>query len=223
MAHRADTTFELRNVFDAAESGCHHVAMFEGCDHVGTLVRIVAQPMEQLGKSPLMGINAATPVDRFESGGMGFGCNLLSFSKRAMIAPEIVFVQRFKALTHRNDTGAGGIKRNSSNRAALDASALQSFSRCRDQCGHLVGMGLGCKIGVFAAAMQRIRYRCGSDRAFFAVDQSDANTECAEVNSGDDCHVVNSSKQPLSRTQIRVHDMGGLADVKQASTFWKGR
>ena len=39
-----------------------------------------------------------------------------------------------------------------------------------------------------AAAMKRIRGRRGSDRALVAVDESNANAKCAEVNAGDDGH-----------------------------------
>ena len=70
----------------------------------------------------------------------------------------------------------------------LDAGGLERIAGCGGQRCHLVGMRLGGKVGVFAPAMQRIRGRCGSDRALFAIDKGDANAECAEVNPGHDSH-----------------------------------
>jgi hypothetical protein len=61
-------------------------------------------------------------------------------------------------------------------------------------------MGLGGKVWIFAAAMQRVRGRGGSNRAFFAVNESDANAQCAEVNAGYDGHgMAPSSKRFLVR------------------------
>ncbi len=64
--------------------------------------------MEQLGKSPLGGVDPATPINCFEAGGVGLGGDLFGFGVSAMIAPEVILVQRGKfrlgALTDGNHT-----------------------------------------------------------------------------------------------------------------------
>ena len=60
------------------------------------------------------------------------------------------------------------------------------------------------KFGIFAAAVQRIGGRGGADRALLAVDESDANAECAEVDSGDDGH-GNFSSAVNASEPFRVH------------------
>ena len=131
---------------------------------------------------------------------MRFCGDLLGLRKGTMIAPEVILVQRFEALAHRNHAGAGGVERNGRDVAAADAGALEHIAGGGGQGRHLVGMGLGGKVRIFAAAMQRVRGRGGSDRAFFAVNKSDANAQCAEVNAGYDGHgMAPSSKRFLVR------------------------
>ena len=188
MAHGADAALELADGGDAAEGGCDHVAMFESGDEAGTLFRVVAQPVKELGEAPLGTVNPAAPLDPFEAAGMGFGGDLLGFSVGTVIAPEVVVVERDKALTDGNDAGAGGVEGDGGDGAAVDAGGSQRVAGCGGQGSHLVGVGLGGEIGIFAAAVQGIRGRGGADGAFLAVDQGNANTESAEVNAGDDGH-----------------------------------
>ena len=102
VAHGADAARDLRRIGDAAEHGRHHVAVFERGSHARALLRIVAQPVQQLGESPLRGIDAAAPVDGFQL----FGACAASVMSRAsllgaMVAPEIVIVERIEAARRR--------------------------------------------------------------------------------------------------------------------------
>ena len=53
VAHGADAALELAYGGDAAERGGDHVAMLQSRDESGSLVRVVPQPVEQLGETPL--------------------------------------------------------------------------------------------------------------------------------------------------------------------------
>ena len=87
VAHRADTARRLARIRDAAQHRGHHVAMFERGDHRRALVRIGAQPVQQLREPPFRRVHAPAPFERFQFlraagrgdlGGLAFG---------AMVAP----------------------------------------------------------------------------------------------------------------------------------------
>ena len=101
-----------RRIGDAAQHRRHHVAMLEGGDELVALLGIVPQPVQQLRKAPLGGIDAAAPVDGFESVLVRLRGDLRRFAPGAMIAPEIVIVERRHAVADRNDARTGSIERN---------------------------------------------------------------------------------------------------------------
>ena len=72
---------------DAAQGGDDHVAIFERGDEARALFRIVAQPVQKLGETPLGGVDAAAPVDGFELLPVRGSGNLLRLAPGAMIAP----------------------------------------------------------------------------------------------------------------------------------------
>jgi hypothetical protein len=68
--------------------------MLEGRYELRTLRRIVAKLMQKFGEAPLRGINAAAPLDRFEAVAMSGLRDFRSFSLSAMVAPEVVVIER---------------------------------------------------------------------------------------------------------------------------------
>jgi hypothetical protein len=163
----------------------------------------VAEPVEELGEAPLVGVDAAAPLDAFKAELVGFGGDLFGFGETAVIAPQIILIQRFKAFADRDDAGAGGIESDGGDGVAVDAGGAEGVACGGGEGGHLVGVGLGCVIGVFAAAMEGVRGRGGADGALDAVDEGNANAESAEVNAGDDGHGTRllKSKRFLIRRQ----------------------
>ena len=97
MTHGADAALHQFGIGDAAESRRHHVAVLEGARQLTALLRIVAQPVQQLGESPLVGIHPAAPFDRFQVLGVGELGNLLRLALGAMVAPQIVVIERLHA------------------------------------------------------------------------------------------------------------------------------
>ncbi len=87
----------IRNRGDAAKGGSHHVAIFERRRQAITLIGIMPKPVQQLGKSPLRRIGAATPVDRLQSKGVRPLGDLLGLAPGAMIAPERIVVKRLES------------------------------------------------------------------------------------------------------------------------------
>ena len=155
---------------------------------LAALLRVVTQPVQQLGKSPLVGVHPPAPLDPLKTHRVSLGGNLLGLGKGAMVAPQVILIQRLQPLAHRNHARAGRVERNGRNRAPIHPRSAQRVPRRGRQGCHLVGVGLCGKIRVFAAAVKGIRGRCGSDWAFQAVHKSDANAECAKINTGDNGH-----------------------------------
>ena len=188
VAHGADAALQLVDLGDAAKRSRHHVAMFQRGDKLRALFGIVAQPVQQLCEPPLVGVDAAAPRNAFKAQRMRLLRNLFGLGKGAMIAPEVIIVQRFQALAHRNHARSGRVQRDCCNRVAIHAGALERISGRRRECCHLVLMRLGGKVRVLAPAVQRIGCRRRTDRSLLAVHKSYANAECAKVNPGDDRH-----------------------------------
>ena len=111
VAHGADAALGLFCVGDAAEGGGDHVAVFEGGDEAVALVGVVAEPVEELGESPLVGVDAAAPLDGFEMFAVGEFGDLLRFFLGAVVAPEVVVVERLEIFADGDDAGAGGVER----------------------------------------------------------------------------------------------------------------
>src|SRR5580658_2198008 len=148
----------------------------------------MAKPVQQLGEAPLGRVNAAAPFDAFEAHYVRRRGNLLGFGRGAMVAPEVVLTEWFQSLANGNHAGAGGVERDGGHCIAVHAGRAQRVAGRGGESSHLVGMGLGSEIRVFAAAMKGIRGGCGADRSALAVDESNANAEGAEINAGDDGH-----------------------------------
>ena len=116
MAHGADAARDFGGVGDAAECSGDHVAVFQGGDEFGTQIGVVAQPVEELGPSPLGGVDAAAPGNSFEVGCVRGAGDLSRLACCAVVAPQIVFAEWDKAFADRDDAGAGGIERDDSDR-----------------------------------------------------------------------------------------------------------
>src|SRR6266568_322784 len=200
MAHRTNAAFQLSHIPDAAECGRDHVAMLKCCNKKRSLAGVVTQPMKQLRESPLVGIDTAAPLNRFEAHLVGLGGDLLCLSVGTMIAPKVVFIEWLKPFANRNDAGTSRIQSNGRNRVAVDSSGVQHIAHgCRES-SHLVGVRLRSKVRIFATPVQGIRSRRGPDGAALAVNQSHPHTERAEIYPCHHGHRNSCGKRFLSRT-----------------------
>ena len=110
VTHRADGPWDLSRVGDAAEHGRNHVAVLERGDQLAALVRVVTEPVEKLGEAPFGGVGSAAPVDGVQFAGVGGFGDECGFAPRAVVAPQVVVVQRLEIFAHRNDAGPSGVE-----------------------------------------------------------------------------------------------------------------
>ena len=101
VAHRADAALQPAHRRHAAQRRRHHVAMFQRRNHARALLRVVPQPVQQFGESPLVRVDAAAPLDPFKTQFMRLARDLLGLGKGAMIAPQVVLIERLQALRPR--------------------------------------------------------------------------------------------------------------------------
>src|ERR1700733_15151104 len=87
VAHGADTALHLCRIRNAGERGRNHVAVLEAGEEVRPFFGIVAEPMQQLGESPLVRINTAAPLDGLEFLSVRQRGDLLRFFLGAVVAP----------------------------------------------------------------------------------------------------------------------------------------
>ena len=93
VTHGADAALRPVGIGDAAQRGRNHVAVLERGGELSSLFRIVAQPMQQLGKAPLMRIDTAAPLNGFEVFFVRQRRDLLRLRGGAMVAPEVVLAR----------------------------------------------------------------------------------------------------------------------------------
>ena len=156
VPHRANAAFEFAHLGNAAQRRSHHVAMFQSRDKLVALLRIVAQPVQQLGKPPFVRVHASAPFDSLKPQRVRLAGNLLGLGKGAMIAPQVILVQRFQPLTDGNHARSSRIQCNGRNHASIHPGRAQSLARGRGQRCHLVGVRLRGIVWVFAPAVKRI-------------------------------------------------------------------
>ncbi len=102
---------DVRGVGDADKGGGDHVAVLERGGEVCTLVRVVAEPVEELGAAPLVGVDAAAPLDGFKTLGVGECGDLDWASAWARWSHQsIVVVERLECGVDGDDGRAGGVE-----------------------------------------------------------------------------------------------------------------
>ncbi len=190
---------------DAAQHGRDHVAVLERRHEPVALVRVVAQPVQQLRESPLRRVHAAAPVDGLESASRARRAVMSAASSPgAVVAPEVVVVERHETLAHRARRSTRWCRARSprsrcpstpaaSSRRAAIASTSASMWSC---------VALGGVVGVarlrcsgYSAVPTRAA-RCG-------IDDRHAHAQRAEIHAGDDaiwclarCRLIRDRRLP---------------------------
>ena len=88
--------FTCSRIGDPAQRRRHHVAVLERSGKLAALLGIVAQPVQQLRKSPLVRVHAAAPLDRLEVLLVRQRRDLLRLCLGAVIAPQVVLIERLQ-------------------------------------------------------------------------------------------------------------------------------
>ena len=202
VPHRANAALRFARIGYAAERGRDHVAVLEGAREFAALNRIVAQPMQQLRESPLRGIHAAAPANRFQSLAVGQFRDFRSLGLRAVVAPQIIVVERRHLRIHRHDRRSRRVQRDRFHVFAPYSRFLQSLTRSRSQRAHVIFMRLRREFRVLAFAMQWIFGHRGFQRALLAVHDRNANTQCPEIYASNDRH---RKRCPCSLILVPMH------------------
>ncbi len=195
MTHGADGAWETRSRGDAAEGGGDHVTVLQGGDEARTLCGIVPQPMQQLREAPLRRVDASAPVDGFELLLVRGGGNLLCLAPRAVIAPEIVVIQRLEPVADRDDAGTGGVDSECADLIAADAAGAKRTLHGLHERVHLRTMTLRCEIGILRGAMQRILRNARAEPPFRLAEERDTHAQCAEIDTRNDAHRTGRPRQ----------------------------
>ncbi len=195
VAHRAYAAFRLPRIRNAAQCRRHHVAVLESRRELAALVRIVTQPVQQLGESPFVRVHSAAPLDRLEVLLVRERRDLLSLGFGPMIAPQVVLVQRLHEIVHRDDAGACGVERDGSNLLPMNSGGFDS-GPCRfRQSAHVIRVRLRGEIRIFALAMEWVLGNRSAEAATIAGENGDPHRESAKVDACDDSHgVIRSGK-----------------------------
>jgi hypothetical protein len=117
-------------------------------------------------------------------GGGDFG----GFFPGAMVAPEVVVVERLEVGVDGNDAGSGGVERDGFDGRSVDAGVGDGGAHGGCQRVHVVGVALRGVVGVFFLAQQRILGHARAELAFGAVEQRHADAEGSEIDAGYDAH-----------------------------------
>src|SRR5690348_2697757 len=111
-----------------------------------------------------MRVDAAAPLDALKSQLVRLARNLLGLSKSAMVAPEVVLIQRLQPLAYRNHARTRRIKCDGGNGIALHPCILERLTGRSCKRGHLVCVRLRRVVRIFATPMQWVRSRSRSYR-----------------------------------------------------------
>src|SRR5205807_1935028 len=101
------------------------------------------EPVKQLRKAPFGGVRSTTPVDVFQTRGVRGISQFGGFAPRAVVAPEVVIVERLKSCAYRDDAGTGRIERNGFDIGSPDTRGRDRLLRRFNQGLHLIGVALG--------------------------------------------------------------------------------
>ncbi len=151
--------------------------------------------MEEFGEAPLVGVDAAAPVDGFELLGMGELGDLLGLVLGAMVAPEIVVVQRLHVGADGDDARSCGVEGDSFDGGGIDAGLRDDVAGGAGERVHLVVVGLGGLVWVLAIALEGVLGDGGAEAAMVAVEERHANAEGSKVYTGDDGHFADLSRE----------------------------
>ncbi len=178
--------------------------MLEGAGEALALRRIVAQPVQQFCESPLGRVHAAATGDRWKVRRTRRGGDLGGFFGRAMVAPEIVLIQRHQLLVDWNHCRAGGVERDREHVGAVDVRVGERAMRGNRQSVHVRRVRLRREIRIMAIAMHGIFGHTGSDRPAFAVDNRHTNALRSEIDSGDDWHQARAASPRAHEDAARL-------------------
>src|ERR1700733_2965954 len=150
--------------------------MFKCRYKLAALFRIVAQPVKMFCEAPPGRINAAAPIYRGQIHLARDFCNSRGFFPRAVIAPEIIIVERRESFANGDYARTGGVECESADVIPVPAGSLQRLPGGERQCFHLICVGLRCEVRIFFFALQWIFRGGKTEAAALAIKQRKSDT-----------------------------------------------
>ena len=175
-------------IVNAAENRGHHIAMLERRSEACALLGIVTQPVKQFGEAPFGGVNAAAPIDGFETLSAGRRRDFGGLLPGAMVAPQVVVVDRLQVRVDGDDARSGGVERDGFDSVPVDRRAADGVVHRLGQRRHVVGVTLGGVVGIVLLAQKRICAGPRAQTAFGAIEDGYADAQRPEVDTGNDTH-----------------------------------
>ena len=114
--------------------------------------------------------------------------DLAGFLPGPVVAPQVVVVDRLQLFIHRNHAGSGGIERDGFDRLSVYARRQNGAVHGFHQRAHVVGVALRGVVGIFFLPQQRIFARPRAQPSALAIENGNADAQCAEIHSGNDAH-----------------------------------
>ncbi len=242
VAHGAGRARHLIDVRDPAQHRRNHVAVFEDGDQLTALVRVVPQPVQELRETPLRGVHAAAPFDRFQLSCVRRLGDQGRLTPGPVVAPQVVVIERPEALPQRDDAGTRGVQRDGLHLAAVHAGRCESLLHGLGERPHVIRVTLCGVIRIVSLPLERILGQPRAQSSALAVKNRDADAQRPEVHSRDNRHgsllfvVVDVPAQVLrgrfvhrrrrALVQVRRHVVleAVLADVaQQAPASWQSQ
>jgi len=145
-------------------------------------------------------------LDRFEARVMSLVGDLGSLAPGAVIAPEIVIVERMEVFVDRHDARPGCVDGDRLHGGTGDAGGGESLAHCIDERRHVIGMRLCGVVGILTLAVQRVFANARTDAAALTIDDGNTDAQRPVVNSGHDCHriLLTSGKGRVARCGKRA-------------------
>ena len=118
----------------------------------------------------------------------GRGGDLAGFLPGAVVAPEVVVVERLEMRVHRDHARAGGVERDGLDGVAVDAGGFDGAAHGLGQRLHVVGVALGGVVGIFLLADAADTRRRPSPGGRGAIENRNPHAQGSEIDAGNDAH-----------------------------------
>ena len=205
VAHGADAARNVGGIVDAAERRRHHVAMLQRGGEAARLSGLWRSQWSSFGESPFGGVDAAAPVDGFEPLAVRGGGDLGGFFPGAMVAPEIVIVERLQVRVDRNDAGAGGVERD-----GFDGRpSMPAFARAGAVASASARMWSAwlCVAWSGSSFLRSSGYSAtpAPEPSVRAIEDGDADTEGSEIDARYDAHAPDARRDDCTLDSLHGH------------------
>src|SRR5260370_1185677 len=177
VPHGTDAPLHFLCLGDAAKGCGDHVAVLEGGHEFRSLGGIMPEPVQEFGEAPLRRINTAAPIDGRKLFAMRSLCDFRSLGLGAMIAPQVIVIERLEIFSDGNNGRTGRVQSDGQDLIGGSSGFPDGLACSCRQCAHVIFVRLRGAFGIFAFAMERIFSGGRSQQSPFAVNDGNTNAQ----------------------------------------------